>query len=89
MLTYCNLKLQCNTHRVLTVNCKEPAGSSVQAKYKNTNATNRDSVAKWGKYYEGSARWEAFFLFIFEGLQEATNLTEAQKLGSEFMKLAS
>ena len=30
---------------------------AVHAKYKTTNTRNRELVATWGKYYEGSARW--------------------------------
>ena len=47
---------------------------AVQSKYKNGNAKNRTELAKWGKYYEGSARWEAIFLSIFGGAAGGSEL---------------
>jgi hypothetical protein len=60
----------------------------VHKQFGNTNK-NRAEVAGWAKHYSKASRWEAFFLFVWEGLQGIGTLSRAQKSGSEFIGLPS
>jgi hypothetical protein len=53
------------------------------------NNNNRGKVAEWAKHYSKASRWEAFFLFVWEGLQGIGTLSEEQKSGSDFIGLKS
>jgi hypothetical protein len=50
---------------------------------------NREKVSDWAKHYSRASRWEAFFLFVWEGLQDSETLSTAQKSGSDFIGLKS
>jgi hypothetical protein len=62
---------------------------AVHSRYNQSTAKNREKVSDWAKYYSRCSRWEAFFLFVWEGLQNVPTLTIAQRSGSDFMKLPS
>ena len=53
----------------------------------NGTAKSRDTVSDWAKHYSRASRWEAFFLFVWEGLQGNKTLSTAQKSGSDFVGL--
>ena len=57
----------------------------VHRQYGNGTAKSRDKVSDWAKHYSRASRWEAFFLFVWEGLQGSDTLSRAQKSGSEFI----
>jgi hypothetical protein len=50
---------------------------------------NRVKVSDWAKFYTKASRWEAFFVFIWEGLQGIDTLSKEQKSGSDFIGLKS
>jgi len=60
----------------------------VHKQFGNTNK-NRAKVAEWAKHYSKASRWEAFFLFVWEGLQGIGTLSVEQKSGSDFIGLNS
>ena len=58
---------------------------AVHRQYTGGTAKNREKVSDWAKHYSRCSRWEAFFLFVWEGLQIVATLTPAQKSGSNFL----